>query len=500
LNVVSGTYEAQFGSLYTADFDQSTGAFDQIRGQALITGGTLMANALTRVVRSGSYAVVSPGGSDAGVRGVYSNVDADFFTQWASQEIKQLYIAGGSGMTAVLKARAVYTPNSVVMAVERKPYASFGIGMNAAEFGDYLDRAAESAGGLLEPLLRLDVMHSDAEVAQAIRGAGVSQYANLLTVSRRRMLDLSLGVGARLDLLGLAGARDGGVDTNVGTGKEGWSLWTSTVVSLLNRDAQQSQGFGGYNVNGQSSVMGVERPFGALRIGFIGSTGTTTSNFSAPYARISSDSWHLGGYASLPVAPFYADVAFIYGHVDNDATRNIEFPGSSASARAQFRSQEYVFRIGGGYQIMPSGSMWELTPTEHLQYVGAMQAGFDERAGGPLGARLQKGKQAALINEVGMTVGRRWVVARVPVAVRLQGSWLHDFVGDDSVRASLLSASSDAGSFRVLSAGGDKNAFRLNGSLEIAFTQRISLRLTAEREIRRSSSRSYFNVTIGLEF
>jgi autotransporter-associated beta strand protein len=500
LNVVSGTYEAQFGSLYTADFDQSTGAFDQIRGQALITGGTLMANALTRVVRSGSYAVVSPGGSDAGVRGVYSNVDADFFTQWASEEIKQLYIAGGSGMTAVLKARAVYTPNSVVMAVERKPYASFGIGVNAAEFGDYLDRAAESAGGLLEPLLRLDVMHSDAEVAQAIRGAGVSQYANLLTVSRRRMLDLSLGVGARLDLLGLAGARDGGVDTNVGTGKEGWSLWTSTVVSLLNRDAQQSQGFGGYNVNGQSSVMGVERPFGALRIGFIGSTGTTTSNFSAPYARISSDSWHLGGYASLPVAPFYADVAFIYGHVDNDATRNIEFPGSSASARAQFRSQEYVFRIGGGYQIMPSGSMWELTPTEHLQYVGAMQAGFDERAGGPLGARLQKGKQAALINEVGMTVGRRWVVARVPVAVRLQGSWLHDFAGDDSVRASLLSASSDAGSFRVLSAGGDKNAFRLNGSLEIAFTQRISLRLTAEREIRRSSSRSYFNVTIGLEF
>jgi hypothetical protein len=149
---------------------------------------------------------------------------------------------------------------------------------------------------------------------------------------------------------------------------------------------------------------------------------------------------------------------------------------------------------------MPSGSVWELTPTEHLQYVGALQAGFEERAGGPLAARLQKGKQAALINEVGMTVGRRWVVSRVPVAVRLQGSWLHDFAGDDSLRASLLSASSDAGSFRVLSAGGDKNALRVNGSLEIAFTQRISLRLTAEREIRRSSSRSYFNVTIGLEF
>ena len=497
---ISGSFEAQIGSLYTADFDQRTGAFDQIQGQAVITGGTLRANALTRVVRSASYEVVSPGTSQSGVTGVYSAVDADFFTQWASGDIKQLYVAGGSGSTAVLKASAVYTPTSVVMVVERKSYASFGIGVNAAEFGAYLDRASESPGALLEPLSRLDVMRSDSEVAQAIRGAGVSQYANLLSVSRRRMLDLSLGLGARLDLLGLAGARDGGVDTNVGSGKEGWSLWTSSVVSLLNRDANQAQGFGGYSVNGQSSVMGVERPFGALRIGMVGSTGTTTSNFAAPYARITSDAWHLGGYASLPVAPFYADLAFVYGHVDNDATRNIEFPGSSASPRTQFRSQEYVFRLGGGYQIMPAGSMWEFTPTEHLQYVGAMQAGFEERGGGPLGARLQKGKQAALINEVGMTVGHRWVVSRVPVAVRLQGSWLHDFAGDDSVRASLMSASSDAGSFRVLSAGGDKNAYRLNGSMEVAFTQRISLRLTAEREFRRSSSRSYFNVTIGLEF
>jgi outer membrane autotransporter protein len=246
--------------------------------------------------------------------------------------------------------------------------------------------------------------------------------------------------------------------------------------------------------------MGVERPMGALRVGLFGSTGNTTSSFSEPYARISSDAWHVGGYASLPVAPFFADVAAIYGRAEHEATRNIEFPGYSTRARSLFGSDEFLLRLGGGYQIMPAESVWEFTPTEHMLYVGALQAGFAERGGGPLGARIQKGRQAAVINELGMTVGRRWVVAGVQVAVRLQGSWLHDFAADDSLRASMSAAPASAGSFRVLSAGGDKDAYRFNGSLEMAFTQRVSLRLTAERELRRSSSRSYFNVTIGLEF
>jgi outer membrane autotransporter protein len=246
--------------------------------------------------------------------------------------------------------------------------------------------------------------------------------------------------------------------------------------------------------------MGVERPVGALRVGLFGSTGNTTSSFSEPYARISSDAWHVGGYASLPVAPFFADVAAIYGRAEHEATRNIEFPGYSTQARSLFGSDEFLLRLGGGYQIMPAESVWEFTPTEHMLYVGALQAGFAERGGGPLGARIQKGRQAAVINELGMTVGRRWVVAGVQVAVRLQGSWLHDFAAADSLRASMSAAPASAGSFRVLSAGGDKDAYRFNGSLEMAFTQRVSLRLTAERELRRSSSRSYFNVTIGLEF
>jgi autotransporter-associated beta strand protein len=164
LNIVAGVYEAQAGSKYTADFDQSSGVYDQIQGDAVISGGLLYANALSRVVTSGSYIVVA-----GSVTGVYDAVDADFFTQWAPNEIKQLYIAEGAGSTAVLKARAVYAKNSVQLAIERKPYASFGIGRNAVEFGAYLDRLVAEPGAMLGPLLRLDVEHVDAKISAALR-------------------------------------------------------------------------------------------------------------------------------------------------------------------------------------------------------------------------------------------------------------------------------------------------------------------------------------------
>jgi uncharacterized protein with beta-barrel porin domain len=84
--------------------------------------------------------------------------------------------------------------------------------------------------------------------------------------------------------------------------------------------------------------------------------------------------------------------------------------------------------------------------------------------------------------------------------VRLQANWLHDFDGSGNLRASLLAAPAAAGGFLVQSMQPERNAFRFNGSLEFAFTRRISLRLTADREFRKGSVRQYFNVTLGIEF
>jgi len=474
-----------------------------------VIGSTVVATAYgARIVHSGSYTILE-GGS---INGTFNAVTGEFFKEWvgndatllAQLQLRDPALFAGSlratGTTAVLVPHLHYSANKVEMEIERKTFKSFGLGINGQELGNYLDSFVNAPGNLLALQVQLEAYQLASQVTAALSGAGVSPYADLLTISRRRITDLGANVGARLDLLGLSGARNGGVETQVGSGEEGWSVWNSNSVSELKRNAFTSNGFGGYTSNAQTSVMGIERPMGAARVGLLGATGSTSANFSTPSTTISSDAWHLGGYASLPVAPFFTDIAFIFGKVDNDAKRNIEFPGYTARTRAKFDSSEYLLRLGGGYQIMPAQSMWEITPTEHLLYVGGRQAALTETGGDVLGARVAKTKNGGMLNEVGLTVGRRWVVRNVGVAVRLQSNWLHDFNGNGSVQAAFIGAPNGSGWFTARNATGDRDAFKLNGSLELSLTQRLSLRFSGDYEIRRSSSKGSLTISIGMEF
>jgi hypothetical protein len=528
----------QAGSDYNAQFEKiggtwvhdqifvdgslgGTGIFNLNGGtlqNGVVTSGTLslggvVASALSRTEATMSFPIIS-GGT---IQGTFQSVSGDFFSGWVDSaktatggslitelQVRAPALFGGTlrpmGSTAVLSPSLKYSSNDVQLQVERKTFKSFGLGINGQELGNYLDSFVSAPGDLLALQVQLEAYQLASQVSAALSGAGVSPYADLLTISRRRMLDLGANVGSRLDLLGLSGARNGGVETNVGTGEEGWSVWNSNSVSELKRTAFASNGFGGYTSSAQTSVMGIERPMGSARIGLLGATGSTTANFSTPSTTVSSDAWHLGAYASLPVAPFFADVAFIYGNVDNDARRTIEFPGYTTRTRAKFESSEHLLRLGGGYQIMPAQSAWEITPTEHLLYVGGVQAALQETNGGVLGARVAKAKTGGLLNEVGLTVGRRWVVRNVGVAVRLQSNWLHDFNGNGSIQAAFLGAPAGSGWFTARNATAERDAFKLNGSVELSLTQRLSLRFSGEYEMRRSSNKGTLTISIGMEF
>jgi outer membrane autotransporter protein len=105
-----------------------------------------------------------------------------------------------------------------------------------------------------------------------------------------------------------------------------------------------------------------------------------------------------------------------------------------------------------------------------------------------------------LINEVGLTVGRRWVVRTIPVAVRLKADWVHDFDGTGAVQAAFVGAPVSAGRFTSRSTDGDRDAFKLNASIELSLTQRLSLRIGGEYERRKSSTKSSLTISIGMEF
>jgi outer membrane autotransporter protein len=149
---------------------------------------------------------------------------------------------------------------------------------------------------------------------------------------------------------------------------------------------------------------------------------------------------------------------------------------------------------------MPAQSSWELSLTEHILHVSGTQAAFSERNGDVLSARLQKAGKSGLLNELGMTVGRRWVVRGMPVAVRLQSNWLHDFDRSGGIQASFVGAPAAAGWFSARTAGGDRNAIRVNGSFEIGLTESLSLRVGGDYERRRSGNRMSLTISLGIEF
>jgi len=215
---------------------------------------------------------------------------------------------------------------------------------------------------------------------------------------------------------------------------------------------------------------------------------------------VKSESWHMGLYGVAKVGRGYLDGLLMYGLVDNDAERTIGLSGFERKMSAKFESSEFLLRLGGGLQVMPVDSAWEVGVNEHVSLAGVMQDAIEESHGGALGVRTKTARSFGIVNEVGLSVGRRFVVMKKPVLVKFRTNWVHDFREGGTLQAGLSGAPSGAGMFDVESARGDRDAVRMNGSVDIGLSERTTLRLGGEYELRRSSRKGTLSISIGVEF
>jgi autotransporter-associated beta strand protein len=485
--ITSGGVTFMPGSTYVVEVDQALGLADRKivsgtlagTGRAELNGnGTVRLTPIGRIVRSETYRILEA-----------PQVDGMF--------------AGVTGGVVMFGPRLVYGGTYVDLEVRRMAFASFGRGRNAVSLGRYLDRFVGTvSGGLLDYEVALESATTADGVTLGLQQAGVSAYADGLSAGRRRVLDLASTVSGRLELLGLTpGVGASAQSVGPGGGTEGWSAWTAASSSSLDLAADSGDGFGGYRVGAQSSVTGVEFPFGNLRMGLLGASGSGATDFAEPTVRIKSEGWHAGMYASLcGLGPFFADGLVMYGRLENDATRSIEVPGFVAQPRTKFGSEEFALRLGGGMQVMPADSRWELTLTEHLLFAGVRQEEVEEAGGGVLGVHTGVGRSGGFLNELGLTVGRRWTVAERPVTLRLRCNWVHDFDEGATLEASLAGAPAEAGMFEVRTALGDRDRLKWSGSLDVGLTRRVTLRLGGEYETRRGATKGSVSVGLGMEF
>jgi autotransporter-associated beta strand protein len=476
------------GSTYQVEIEQATGLFDSIAingslagtGRAVLNGnGTVEVSPIGGLPHAGRYRILTA-----------PEVDGEF--------------AGISGGTALFTERLVYGGTSgaehVDLELRYAKFEPYGIGKNGKSIGNYLDRV--NGDGTAEMKSFVDDLGLTATtdgLGVKITEIGVSAYADTMATSLKRMLDLGASVGGRLEMVGMeVGAGPGG--GGVGNGPSGWSGWTSTAASSMNREARVKEGFGGYHLDSQSSVLGVEMPLGPIRLGWVGATGTSRADFAMPNARVKSDSWHMGFYGVARLGRGYLDGLLMCGLVDHEADRTIGVAGFERTAKASFESEEFLLRLGGGFQVMPRDSVWEVSVNEHVSVAGVLQDSISETNAGALGVKTSASDSVGILNEVGLSVGRRFVVVKKPVLVRLRMNWVHDFREGGTLQARFMGAPLGDGTFGVESARGEKDAVRMSGSVDIGLSQRVSLRLGAEYELRRGAPKGTLSISVGVEF
>jgi autotransporter-associated beta strand protein len=430
--------------------------------------------------------------------------------------------------SAVLSYRLNYdaTNKTVNLVVDRASYADFAKSANSASLGRYLDKqvAFDGGSGVIklsnavkassrseryssddyndDLLSLLDDLGTEAEVAAVLAQLDGSAYAELNQVARKRLVDLANPIDQRLNALAMFGSRTKGTDSGIGTGVERWSLWNASYGTQTQRDADAGAGFRGYSNSSQGSIMGIELPTNGFRSGLLASSSTDRFNFAMPMTSVRTDAWHVGLYSATSTEPWFADAMMLYGRTDSTSTRQIHLgKGVSRTARARFDGDEALVQLGVGAQMAPVESKWEITPTARLMLSSVSTSRISETGAEGVSLIGSNRRATSLTSKVGIGISKSGQYRGMRTVFRARADWFRDYSGLRSeFTGRFAGAPNAAATFTNRSAEALRDAFLFSASMEIGFTERLSLRLSGEYELRSTMRTWSGNVSIGVEF
>jgi outer membrane autotransporter protein len=348
----------------------------------------------------------------------------------------------------------------------------------------------------------LDDLGTEAEVAAVLAQLDGSAYAELNQVARKRLVDLANPIDQRLNALAMFGSRTKGTDSGIGTGVERWSLWNASYGTQTQRAADLGAGFRGYSNSSQGSIMGIELPTNGFRSGLLASSSTDRFNFAMPMTSVRTDAWHVGLYSATSTEPWFADAMMLYGRTDSTSTRQIHLgKGVSRTARARFDGDEALVQLGVGAQMAPVESKWEITPTARLMLSSVSTSRISETGAEGVSLIGSNRRATSLTSKVGIGISKSGQYRGMRTVFRARADWFRDYSGLRSeFTGRFAGAPNAAATFTNRSAEALRDAFLFSVSMEIGFTERLSLRLSGEYELRSTMRTWSGNVSIGVEF
>jgi autotransporter-associated beta strand protein len=381
--------------------------------------------------------------------------------------------------------------NSVRMTLTRIPYEVLGGGGARSRFGEVLDLNLSTVDPALSSFLDLlDGLSTKAQVQAVLERVNPSAYAEGYGLSARRLQDVQKTLSDRFASIAARSSWDrAGAAPASDEGGGGWTAWTNVYGSSQARSSDASQ-TGGFSSSTNGSITGVEHVFGSVTLGVFGAAGAASEQLNRLESRITSDSWHMGLYSSVPVGErVFLNGAAIYGESDNVFKRSLAslYSGGGGTGRGKMAGEESLFQFGVDVQMAPSEVNWSAVLGAEISY-GLVHSGAAREAGaGGLGVEVSAESESTMFSRLGMELAREVNLKGLPLRFAGNASWLHDFDADPKMFSARMQVPG-ASAWRIESERSASDALRTGVSIEAAVGRRTTLRIYGEEQFQ---SRGY---------
>jgi autotransporter-associated beta strand protein len=413
--------------------------------------------------------------------------------------------------TAVLKFSFDSSSGSKVdLVLDRSSYGDVARDANSGAFGQALDRLlathlneADAVGALLEKLDNIISPNGLNETLRSVNPGTV--YANQFAGAVKQAVAISGAIDSHLDDLASVNSGETGVsfgarlDGSVGMltpnqiAEKHWTAWTAGYASHGSQDADSAGGFGSNSGNDNGGMLGIEREFGGLRVGFVTTTGQGAYSYTDGAARVESDHWGVGTYATVNIGAITVDASALWGRADQSSDRE-SFGGRVKGA---FVSRNSQIGLGVAMNLLPSSSHWQFTPSARLKYVDYSQDAFEETGAG-LRFGTAEVNESTLLSKLGGKLSRRGSLTRsIDFGVDGAAYWVHDF-NTNARQVGLHFAGISNSSFTSLSRKGDSDSAQFNLGVQATFLPSVTLRLSGQQDwsATRSQTTGVFSVAL----
>ncbi|MDD5644763.1 MAG: autotransporter outer membrane beta-barrel domain-containing protein, partial [bacterium] len=208
------------------------------------------------------------------------------------------------------------------------------------------------------------------------------------------------------------------------------------------------------------------------------------------------DSYQGTLYGGYDGGPFYIDVAGSFAYNKYEGSRNINFGGITRTADSDYDGQQYSAYIGGGYTFETNGL--EITPMASLRYIYLYLDDYTESGADALNLKVDSQDYDMLQSGIGARFAYPIRNADMTFIPEIHGMWLYDFIGDSQQATSTFTGG--GASFKTDGADPAQNSFDIGGSLMLIMTNKLSLLLSYDFEVKEDFTGHSGSVTIKYSF